>query len=151
YQFAGADRHAAGVAGGEHLSRPPGDPRVPLFPSAPPAARPAALRAAIEAMPRQLIGEVSRLGLGRPDTIPLWYGESDLPTPRFIRDAAHEAMCKGRTFYTHRRGLPELRMALAVYMTWLYGTEIDMERVTVTMSGMAAIMLAMQAILEAGD
>ena len=111
----------------------------------------AALRRTIQEMPRQLIGEVSRLGLGQPDTIPLWYGESDLPTPRFICDAAHAAMVAGRTFYTHKRGLPELRMALGEYMSWLYGAEIDMERVTVTMSGMAAIMLAMQAILEKGD
>lgn len=113
--------------------------------------RPAELRPAIRALPPQLIGEVSRLGLGQPDTIPLWYGESDLPTPRFICDAAHAAMCAGRTFYTHKRGLPELRMALAEYMSWLYGAEIDMERITVTMSGMAAIMLAMQAVLDQGD
>jgi aspartate/methionine/tyrosine aminotransferase len=111
----------------------------------------AELRRTIRDMPRQLIGEVSRLGLGQPDTIPLWYGESDVPTPRFICDAAHQAMVAGRTFYTHKRGLPELRMALAEYMAELYGAEIDMERVTVTMSGMAAIMLSMQAILEAGD
>lgn len=113
--------------------------------------RAATLRQTVLDMPRQKIGEVSRLGLGQPDTIPLWYGESDLPTPRFICDAAHQAMCAGRTFYTHKRGLPELRMALADYMSWLYGTGIDMERITVTMSGMAAIMLAMQAILETGD
>ena len=113
--------------------------------------RTAELRQSIVQMPRQLIGEVSRLGLGQPDTIPLWYGESDIPTPRFICDAAHAAMCSGRTFYTHKRGLPELRTALAEYMTWLYGSEIDMDRVTVTMSGMASIMLAMQAILDKGD
>ena len=113
--------------------------------------RRAAVRPLIEEMPRQMIGEVSRLGLGQPDTIPLWYGESDVPTPRFICDAAHAAMLAGRTFYTHKRGLPELRTGLADYMSWLYDTPINMERVTVTMSGMAAILLAMQAILDKGD
>ena len=119
--------------------------------TSPAAAVQASLRRTILEMPRQLIGEVSRLGLGQRDTIPLWYGESDLPTPRFICDAAYAAMTAGRTFYTHKRGLPELRMALAEYMGGLYDAEIDMDRVTVTMSGMAAIMLAMQAILEKGD
>lgn len=111
----------------------------------------ATLRRIVLDMPRQKIGEVSRLGMGKPETIPLWYGESDIPTPAFICDAAAAALREGRTFYTHKRGLPELRSALATYMSDLYGTAIDMERVTVTMSGMAAISLAMNAILDPGD
>ncbi len=111
----------------------------------------AGLRRAIIDMPKQKVGEVTRLGMGRKDIIPLWYGESDLTTPAFICEAAHEAMREGRTFYTHKRGLPELRQALADYMGELYRTHIDVERVSVTMSGMAAIMLALDAIVEAGD
>src|SRR5690606_31248754 len=110
----------------------------------------APLRRVVLDMPRQKIGEVSRLGLGRPETVPLWYGESDIPTPDFICEAAAAAMRDGRTFYTHKRGLPELRSALADYMAGLYGKPIDVERVTVTMSGMAAISLAMGAILDPG-
>lgn len=99
----------------------------------------------------QLIGEVARLGMGDPDAIALWYGEGDLPTPAFICDAAYAAMRAGETFYTHKRGLPELRTALADYMTGLYDQTVDMERVTITSSGMHGILVAMQAILAAGD
>ena len=31
--------------------------------------------------------------------IPLWYGEGDLTTPEFVRDAAKAAFDKGMTFY----------------------------------------------------
>jgi aspartate/methionine/tyrosine aminotransferase len=102
-------------------------------------------------MPDQLIGEISRLGMGQEGIIPLWYGESDIPTPAFISQAAHQAMTNGETFYTHKLGLPELRQALADYMTGLYARPVPMERVSVTPSGMNAIMLALMAILNAGD
>lgn len=116
--------------------------------SAPGKAR---LRQNIIDMPAQLIGEVSRLGMGQQGIIPLWYGESDVPTPAFIANAAHEAMLAGETFYTHKLGLPELRSALAEYMTGLYAKPVAMERVSITPSGMNAIMLALMAILNPGD
>ena len=39
----------------------------------------ATLRRIVLDMPRQKIGEVSRLGMGKPETIPLWYGEFGHP------------------------------------------------------------------------
>ena len=44
--------------------------------------------------------------------IPLWFGETDLVTPAFIRDAAKQALDEGRTFYTNARGIPPLREAI---------------------------------------
>jgi len=111
----------------------------------------ARLRSVVVDAPPQLIGEVARLGMGDPEAIPLWYGEGDMPTPRFICDAAHEAMLAGETFYSHKRGLPELQAALAAYLTGIYAGPVDPDRVTVTASGMHGILLAMQAILEARD
>jgi aspartate/methionine/tyrosine aminotransferase len=111
----------------------------------------ALLRGQISTLPQQKIGLVSRLGLGQPDTIPLWYGESDIPTPKFICDAAHAAMLAGQTFYTHQRGIPELRAAIRDYMNRIYGTTLKDDRITATASGMAAIMLVMQAVMDAGD
>ena len=111
----------------------------------------ARIRALVANATPQLIGEVARLGLGDKDAIPLWYGEGDVPTPSFICDAAHKAMLAGETFYSHKRGLPELREALSSYMSHLYDQRIDPERVTVTASGMHGILTAMQAILQSGD
>jgi aspartate aminotransferase len=109
------------------------------------------IRADISALEPQRISEVSKLALGDPRVIPLWYGESDVITPEFIRQAAKEAIDRGETFYTHKRGIPDLRNALADYLSGLYGRRIDMDRVTITAAGMNAIMVLMELVVEKGD
>ena len=109
------------------------------------------IRADMSALEPQRISEVSKLALGDPNVIPLWYGESDVTTPEFIRQAAKEAIDRGETFYTHKRGIPDLRAALADYMTGLYGRKIDMDRVTIAAAGMNAIMVLMELVAEKGD
>ncbi|HLI10418.1 MAG TPA: pyridoxal phosphate-dependent aminotransferase [Alphaproteobacteria bacterium] len=109
------------------------------------------IRARMAALEPQKISDVSRLALGDPRVIPLWYGESDLPTPEFIRRAAKDALDRGETFYTHKRGTPPLRQALASYMSGLYGKEIAVDRVTVATAGMNAILVLMELVLDAGD
>jgi len=74
---------------------------------------------------------VAHLGLDRPGLIPLWFGETDLVTPAFIRDAASKALADGKTFYTWARGIPELREAIAGFHARTLGLPIDPERVTV--------------------
>ena len=50
------------------------------------------IRPAIEALEPNGIGLVAMSGLGEPDLIPLWFGESDVVTPPFIREAAKQAL-----------------------------------------------------------
>ncbi len=95
--------------------------------------------------------EVWRLGQGDPDVIGLWAGESDLPTPRFIADAAADALRAGHTFYTPNRGIPPLRAALSRYLERLYGVAIPDSRLAITASGMSAVMLTCQGRLSPGD
>ena len=97
------------------------------------------------------IAQVATLGFGNPEVIPLWYGEGDLPTPAFIGEAAATALRAGHTFYTYKAGLPELRETIATYLTGLYGAAIGPERVAVTSSGMTALMIVTQALLDPGD
>src|SRR5690242_1322318 len=106
------------------------------------------VRAIVEAMPFSKIAQVAMPGLGDPSVIPLWFGESDVPTPAFICDAAADAMRAGHTFYTFKRGVPELRHAIARYLSALYGRSIAFERVIVTSSGMSGIMLICQTLIE---
>ena len=112
---------------------------------------PAPLRPEIESLETSKIHQVWALGFGREDLIPLWVGEGDRPTPDFICEAAIAALRDGQTFYTHKRGVPELRQALADYTNGLYGTAVAAERVTVTSSGMTGIMLTLQTIVRPGD
>ena len=110
-----------------------------------------AIRDRIRGLETQQILQVSELALGDPSVIPLWYGESDVPTPDFISQAAADALAAGHTFYTHKQGIPELREALSRYTADLYGVGTDSERITVTSSGMTGIMLVMQLLIDAGD
>lgn len=108
------------------------------------------MRDIIDRLPGSKIREVANAGLGRPDVLPFWFGESDEPTPDFVRDAAIRSIDRGETFYSHNLGLPELRQALATYVSGLHGN-VDAERIAVTSSGVNALMLAMQALADAGD
>lgn len=108
-------------------------------------------RQQIETLEDSPIVEVWRSGIHMPDVIAMWAGEADVPTPRFICDAATEALNAGRTFYSHNRGIPALRHALIDYHRRLYGVEIPDDRIAVTVSGMNAVMLVAQATAQQGD
>jgi aspartate/methionine/tyrosine aminotransferase len=97
------------------------------------------------------IVDVWKMGFSLPDVIGLWVGEGDLPTPDFICDAAAQALRDGKTFYTQKRGIPELREALIDYHRDLYGIEIADERIAVTSAGMNAMMIIIQSLVSAGD
>ena len=111
----------------------------------------APLGSAATGLPESGIVELVNYGRDKPDLIPLWVGEGDLPTPPFLCDAAAWALHEGHTFYTHQRGIPTLRQALADYHARLSGQTVAMERVYVTASGMQAIMLCLQALADPGD
>jgi aspartate aminotransferase len=97
------------------------------------------------------IAEVSMSVFGDPEVVPLWFGEGDLVTPDFVRDAAAKGLQAGETFYTWQRGLPELRAALGAYTERLYGIECPTDRISVTTGGMQAILLCCQLLLDPGD
>lgn len=95
------------------------------------------------------IREVANAGMGRSDVLAFWFGESDEPTPEFIREAAIASLRAGETFYAHNLGLPELREAIAGYASKLHG-KVGVDRIAVTSGGVNALMLACQAVVDAG-
>src|SRR3954452_19298375 len=106
------------------------------------------IRQDIETLEDSPIIDVWRMGFNVPDVIGMWAGEPDVPTPPFICEAASRALTEGHTFYSHNRGIPELREALVDYHRRLYGLEIPERRLTLTQSGMNAVMLVAQAMVE---
>ncbi len=115
------------------------------------AAWPATARAQVGRLESSKIREVANAALGDPDVLPFWFGESDQPTPGFIIETAVEHLRAGRTFYTHNLGLPALRQTLSAYLSGLHGVPIGAERIAVTNSGVSALMVASQAVVEPGD
>lgn len=97
------------------------------------------------------IRTVANAGMARGDILAFWFGESDQPTPAFIREAAAQALLDGKTFYTHNLGRPDLREALSSYLTRLHGVPIGTERLAITNAGVNALMIASQAVVSPGD
>jgi aspartate/methionine/tyrosine aminotransferase len=108
------------------------------------------MRQTIQNLEESKIREVANAGMGRADVLAFWFGESDEVTPDFIRQAAIDSLQRGETFYSHNLGLPELRQAIADYTSALHGP-LDAARIAVTSGGVNALMLAVQALVDAGD
>jgi len=108
------------------------------------------MRETVVGMQSSRIREVANATLKNPDVLAFWFGESDEVTPLAVREAAMRSLERGETFYGHNLGLPELRDALARYMSGFHPT-VSAERVAVTSSGVNALMLATELLAGAGD
>lgn len=108
------------------------------------------MRQALHNLEASKIREVANAGIGRDDVLAFWFGESDEVTPDFIRQAAIDSLQRGETFYAHNLGLPELREAVASYTSRLHPA-VDAGRIAITSGGVSALMLAVQAVVNAGD
>jgi aspartate/methionine/tyrosine aminotransferase len=108
------------------------------------------MRTDIRNLEESKIREVANAGMGRADVLAFWFGESDEVTPEFIRQAAIESLRSGETLSAHNLGLPELREAVAAYSGKLHG-QIGADRIAITSGGVNALMLAVQALVNAGD
>jgi aspartate/methionine/tyrosine aminotransferase len=111
------------------------------------------LRTSLDSLPASRIREVANAALGRAEIVKFWFGEGDLPTPTFIREAAKTALDAGDTFYNHNLGLIELREQLAQYIGTVHApvAPIDVDRIAVTSAGVNALSLIAQALLDPGD
>lgn len=108
------------------------------------------MRQAVINLEASKIREVANAGMGRADVLAFWFGESDEVTPAAIREAGIASLQAGETFYAHNLGLPELRAAIAAYTSALHGP-LGEDRLAVTSGGVNALIVAMQALLDAGD
>lgn len=107
-------------------------------------------RPAVRALSASKIRELFNAGLGRSDVLPFWVGEPDEVTPEFIRRAGMDSIAAGEVFYTHNLGIPELREALAAYVTRLHRVTPPAQ-IAVTSAGVNALMLASQLLIDPGD
>ena len=110
-----------------------------------------AVRPEISILEQNGITGVALPRINDPNVIPLWFGEGELFTPDFIRNAAKDELDDGQTFYVHTRGLIELREAIAEYLTNLYSRTIDPKRVSVPGSSMPGVTISAQMAINRGD
>ncbi len=83
--------------------------------------------------------------------IHLEIGEPDFPTPAHIVEAAKQALDDGWTHYGPSAGQPELREAIARYVSRTRGIAVEPCNVSVVPGGKPIIFFPMLALLEPGD
>lgn len=84
--------------------------------------------------------------------IRLTLGEPDYPTPRFIKDAAIDAIDKSFNGYSHSRGILELREIITDYLKRKYELEYSAtDEIIVTVGATEALFASFYALLNEGD
>jgi aspartate/methionine/tyrosine aminotransferase len=106
----------------------------------------------VECVPGSRIRELAEIAMSMDGVLRLYFGESNLPTPEFIKQAAVRAMRDGFTFYTENAGLPSLRRALAGHYRVHQQVALDpASEIVVTASGVQALNLCIRTVLDPGD
>ena len=98
------------------------------------------------------IRALANIAFGMEGVYKLQFGESNMPTPQYIKDAATQAINDGWTFYSENAGLPSLRAAIADKYQDLHGVTLDpTQEIIVSASGVQALNLTMRCALGPGD
>jgi len=83
--------------------------------------------------------------------IHLEIGEPDFPSPPHVIESAKRALDAGWTHYGPPQGLPDLRDAIAAYISRTRSIEVTGKHVCVVPGGKPIIFFPMLALIEAGD
>ena len=83
--------------------------------------------------------------------IHLEIGEPEFDTPANVVEAGVDALRKGWTHYGPSAGLPELRQAIAEYVSRTRGVEVSPDEVVVVPGGKPIMFFTMLALIDEGD
>lgn len=103
-------------------------------------------------VPYSRVRAIAELAMKMENVLPLYFGESNLPTPRFIQDALAKAMAEGYTYYTSNAGLLSLRETIAAHYARHQQVTLDPKsEILVTASGVQALSVGLRSIIDPGD
>jgi aspartate/methionine/tyrosine aminotransferase len=85
------------------------------------------------------------------NVIHLEIGEPDFPTPAHVVEAGQKALGEGWTKYGPTPGFPELREAIAAYVSKTRGISVSADNVCVVPGGKPIMYFGMTALLNPGD
>jgi aspartate aminotransferase len=109
------------------------------------------LRSELTGVAESPMVQIATIAESMPGSLKLCYGESDMPTPAFICEAAHEAALAGHTFYTHTAGAVQLREAIAAKAGELHRVRYSPAEIMATVGASMAIYAAIRAFVGRGD
>ena len=105
-----------------------------------------------ESVPYSRVRAIAEIAMRMENVYPLYFGESNLPTPDFIKAALDKAVRDGFTYYTSNAGLLSLRETIASYYDAKHSVKLDPATdVLVTASGVQALNVSIRCILDPGD
>jgi aspartate/methionine/tyrosine aminotransferase len=99
----------------------------------------------------EVLAAARRLEAQGKDIVHLEIGEPDFDTPSNIIEAANKALHSGKTHYTPAPGIPELRQAIARYVSNTRGISVDPAQVVVVPGGKPIMFYAILALIDEGD
>jgi hypothetical protein len=103
-------------------------------------------------VPYSRIRELAEIAMSMDGVLRLYFGESNTPTPDYIKAAAARAMAEGYTYYTPNAGLASTREAIAEHYRKLHSVNLDpRSEIVVTASGVQALNVAIRAVLDPGE
>lgn len=103
-------------------------------------------------VPYSRIRELAELAMTMDGVLKLYFGESSLPTPAFLKEAASRAMGEGFTYYTPNAGLLSTREGVARYYQRLQGVTLNPEnQIVITNSGVQALHVGLRCTINPGD
>lgn len=112
----------------------------------------AELASSVATVPHSRIRELAEVAFRMDGVLKLYFGESNRPTPEYLKRAATEAMRDGFTFYTENAGLLSLRESIAEHYRAQQGVVIDPRReIVVTASGVQALNVSIRCVLNPED
>ena len=110
------------------------------------------IAASAQQVPYSRIREIAEAAMKMDGVLKLYFGESNVPTPAYIKRAASKALEEGYTYYSENAGLPGLRRDLAAYYHRIHGVALDPQtEIVVTASGVQALHVGIRCLLNPGD
>lgn len=85
------------------------------------------------------------------DVLAFGAGEPDFDTPQHIKDAAIDALAKGKTKYTPSAGIPELKKAILDKLKTDNGLDYAANNIIVSCGGKHTLYNIFQAMVDSGD
>jgi aspartate/methionine/tyrosine aminotransferase len=105
-----------------------------------------------QGIPHSRIRELAEIAMRMDGVYKLYFGESNIPTPDFLKKAAQKAMDEGYTFYSSNAGLLSTREAVARYYAQHHNVSLDPNtEIVVTASGVHALNVGIRCMLDPGD
>jgi aspartate aminotransferase len=99
----------------------------------------------------EVLNKARALERGGRSIVHLEIGEPDFDTPGNVIEAAVDALRKGWTHYGPSAGLPELRQAIAEYVSRTRGVKVTNDEVVVVPGGKPIIFFSILALVDEGD